>query len=289
MREIKILEPHGYCSGVTNAINIAKKAKLEHSNQEVYLLGMLVHNEHVIKQLTDLGIICFTCETKTKEELITMIPDGSVIIFSAHGHSDKLNDLAKQKHLIVYDATCPKVEKNMNLIKEEIAKGGEVIYVGQKGHAECEAALSISEKVSLYDTKLLINNYKYTNRKPLVVNQTTLNIIELSNIYKDILKDNPGAVILDEICASTRLRQEALRNIPKECDLILVIGDTHSSNTNRLKDVAEHLHPNIPTVMVSSLDELDKDLIKEKKNIVISTGASTSPEVINDIYNYLNN
>lgn len=286
MRVIKVLEPKGYCSGVINAINIAKKAKSENKDQPVYLLGMLVHNEKVINELKDIGISCIQGEDKFN--LLNSLPNESVVIFSAHGHDSKLDELAFQKEMVIYDATCPKVKRNMDLIKEEIAKGNEVIYIGQSHHPECDAALSISNKVSLYDTKLLNNNYLNTTDNPLVVNQTTLNMFDLKEIHKEILKRYPNARIADEICASTRLRQTSIINLPKKADLIIVVGDKASSNTNRLFDIAKTLHQNIESVMISSLDELDISILENKKYVVISSGASTSPKTIDDIFNYIN-
>lgn len=279
--KVEILQPKAYCAGVSRAIVIAHKAKEEHPDKEVFVLGMLVHNNFVVKDLESKGIHT----AKTLED----IPDGQVVIFSAHGHKEELNTIAEQKNLIVYDSVCPKVLNNINLIKENLSKGHQIIYIGQSGHPEAEACLSLSKKVILYTNNLLENNQLIFDDSPLVINQTTLNILEISEIHKAILKAFPRARLADEICASTRLRQQAIQNIDKDVDLIIVVGDINSSNTRRLLEIAKQSHPFITSIMISSKDELDLSLLQNKNHIVISSGASTPEEIIDEVYNTIIN
>lgn len=285
--KVTILEPQGYCAGVTNAINIALRAKLENKDKSVYILGMLVHNEKVINELTSLGITTLYRDNKSDEELLYSLPDESIVVFSAHGHKKNLDDIAINKRFKVYDATCPKVQNNLKIISKEIEEGHKVIYIGHKNHPEALAALSISDQVLFYDIKGEFNYKGIKDKSPLVINQTTLNTKELKELYIDIIVHLPKARIMDEICPATRLRQEALINIDKDVDLILVIGDKNSSNTNRLLEIAKTNHPEIDSYLVSDLDELKKIDINKKKHVAIASGASTPKKEIDKIKEYL--
>lgn len=284
--EVTILKPQGYCAGVLNAIKIAFKAKEEHPHEEVYILGMLVHNQKVIDELTSKGITTLYRDNKTDEELLYSLKDGSVIVFSAHGHKHNLDEIAKDKKFIVYDATCPKVLNNLNLIEDEINNNHQVIYIGHKNHPEALAALSINEQVFFYDIKSEFDYKKVKDKSPLVINQTTLNTKELKEIYIDIIIHKPKARIMDEICAATRLRQEALEKIDDNIDLILIVGDKKSSNTNRLLEIAKSSHPNIPSYLVSDIEEV-KQLQIKSNHVAIASGASTPLNEIDKIKKYL--
>ena len=285
--KVTILEPQGYCAGVTNAINIALRAKLENKDKPVYILGMLVHNEKVINELTSLGITTLYRDNKSDEELLYSLPDESIVVFSAHGHKKNLDEIAINKRFKVYDATCPKVQNNLKIISKEIEEGHKIIYIGHKNHPEALAALSISDQVLFYDIKGDFDYKGIKDKSPLVINQTTLNTKELKELYIDIIVHLPKARIMDEICPATRLRQEALINIADDVDLILVIGDKNSSNTNRLLEIAKTNHPEIDSYLVSDLDELKNIDINKKKHVAIASGASTPKKEIDKIKEYL--
>ena len=279
--KVEILKPKAYCAGVSNAIKLAYKAREENPNKKVYVLGMLVHNNFVVEEL------------KKKDIQVALdineIPDGEVIIFSAHGHKRELDEIAKQKNLIVYDSVCPKVLSNIKLIEENAKAGHYVIYIGQKGHPEAEACLSLYNKVILY-TNNILNNYHIENDdSPLVINQTTLSILDIKGIHEDILKVIPNARIANEICGSTRLRQEAILSLDKDVDLIIVVGDNNSSNTRRLLEVAKASHPEVESLMIADASELNMRTCANKNHIVISSGASTPEDIIDAVYNKIVN
>lgn len=285
--KVTILEPEGYCAGVTNAINIALKAKKENPTLDVYILGMLVHNQKVINELTNSGITTLYRDNKSDEELLYSLPDNSIVVFSAHGHKRNLDEIAKRKNFKVYDATCPKVRNNLKIISKEIEEGHSVIYIGHKNHPEALAALSISDKVFFYDIKGEFNYKLNKDKSPLVINQTTLNTKELKELYIDIIVHLPKARIMDEICPATRLRQEALVNLDEDIDLILIVGDKNSSNTNRLLEIAKANHPSIDSYLISDKEELNKLDINKKKHVAIASGASTPKKEIDKIKEYL--
>ena len=284
---VTILEPQGYCAGVTNAINIALRAKMENPSKDVYILGMLVHNQKVINELTNAGITTLYRDGKSDEELLYSIPDESIVVFSAHGHKKNLDEIAAGKRFKIYDATCPKVQNNLRIISNEINEGHTVIYIGHKNHPEALAALSISPKVLFYDIKGEFSYRGIKDKSPLVINQTTLNTKELKELYIDIIVHLPKARIMDEICPATRLRQEALISLNKDTDLILVIGDKNSSNTNRLLEIAKANHPNIDSYLVSDLEEVKELDVNKKKHASIASGASTPKTEIDKIAEYL--
>lgn len=282
--KVSLIKPQGFCSGVTRAVDLAYKAKKENPDKNIYILGMLAHNQSLIDDLSKDGFITLTGE---EEKELNKLNKGDIVIFTAHGHDSSLDELANKKGLITYDATCFKVRGNLEKIKREIADNHQVIYIGQKGHKEANAALAVSQNVSLYDTQLLINYQSITDESPYVLNQTTLNIFESSKYFDDIKAHFPNARIQNEICNATRLRQEAMLKIEKDTDLIVVVGHQKSSNSNKLFDIAKVNYPNALVIMVNNLDELKSYDLKNKRKASISSGASTPQYIVDEIYNYL--
>ena len=150
--KIDIIQPSGYCFGVMNAINEAIKIKKNNPFNKVYVLGELVHNEDVISFLNNHDIHTLVVNNN-EEEILKNLNTNDILIFSAHGHDEKLNELLKNKNITFFDTTCKNVKKNLDLIKENIDKG--IIYIGKENHAETKAAISISNKVILYDLDIL--------------------------------------------------------------------------------------------------------------------------------------
>lgn len=282
--KVSLIKPQGFCSGVTRAVQLANQAKLEHPNKTIYILGMLAHNQTLIDNLTKEGFVTLLGD---EEKEISSLKEGDVLVFTAHGHSEKLDQLAKEKGLITYDATCFKVKDNLNKIKREIELGHQVIYIGQKGHKEANAALSVSANVSLYDTQILNNYQIITDESPFVLNQTTLNFYELDKYHKDILSHYPKARIENEICNATRLRQEAVLKIEPDTDLIVIVGHSKSSNSNKLFEIAKSNFKNAMVLMVNDLEELKKYSLESKRKAAVGSGASTPQYVVDEIYNYL--
>ena len=278
--KVSILKPKGYCAGVARAINVALLARKEHPDLKVYVLGMLVHNHHVSALLENNDIeICFD---------INKMIEGSVIVFNADGYTKEEYALAKEKNLIIYDAICPKVASNLKKINLEISNGHQVIYIGQSHHQETQIALSQSIDVILYDDKEGIDYSLVKDDSPYVLNQTTLNSVEILNLYEDIKTHYPNARISNEICPTTRQRQESVMGV-KDVDAIIVVGDQVSSNSKRLFELAKAFHKDIYVTMVSDKSELNIKELKNKNHIAISSGASTPSDVIDEIYDILVN
>ena len=289
MRKIVIVQPKGYCAGVVRAINIAKIAKRENPDKPVYVLGQLVHNSIVLNMLKESGINTLYTKGKPLIESIKFVPRDGVIVLGAHGHSKEIDKYIKKNNIKCYDATCPKVNNNFTLIEKELNEGHQVIFIGINHHPESAAAKSISNNVFLYDINQPFNYHLITDNAPFVVNQTTLNIVNLKEIHQNILRQIPMARIQNEICSATRIRQEGIINLPSDIDAIIVVGDYTSSNTNRLFEIAKSSHPNALVLLIQKQSELDLDALFNKQHIALVSGASTPPEVVDEIYSTLLN
>ena len=281
--EIKRVVPSGYCKGVVNAINIVKKTKEEYPNENIYILGMIVHNSYVSKQMEDLGVITLEDPNLSKEELLDTIEKG-VVIFTAHCISDKIKQKALDKGLICVDASCVDVLKNKDLIKSYLDKGYDVVYFGKKKHPEAEAILSLSDNIHLVSNISDIDNLNISNDKLFITNQTTMSYLEVEDMLKLIKDKYPTCIIQKEICNATSSRQLAITNI-KDGDVLYVVGDVKSNNTNKLKEIGSKYFKKV--FLISNYKEINKkDLVNENK-IYVTAGASTPPILIDEVIDYL--
>lgn len=281
--EIKRVVPSGYCKGVVNAINIVKKTKEQYPNENIYILGMIVHNSYVSKQMEDLGVITLEDPNLSKEELLDTIDKG-VVIFTAHGISDKIKQKALDKGLICVDASCVDVLKNNDLIKSYLDKGYDVVYFGKKKHPEAEAILSLSNNIHLVSNISDIDNLNISNDNLFITNQTTMSYLEVEDMLKLIKDKYPTCIIQKEICNATSSRQLAITNI-KDGDVLYVVGDVKSNNTNKLKEIGLKYFKKV--FLISNYKEINKkDLVNENK-IYVTAGASTPPILIDEVIDYL--
>lgn len=282
--EIKRVVPSGYCKGVVGAINIVKKAKEDYPDAKIYILGMIVHNTYVKDELSKLGIITLDDTFKTKEDLLNEINEG-VIIFTAHGISQKIKDKAINKGLTVIDATCSDVLKTQDIVKEYLNKGYAILYFGKKKHPEAEAVLSISDSIKLIENEDDINNLDIQNKKIFVTNQTTMSFLELEKMFSLLKEKYPNCVIQEEICNATSSRQKAIINI-KDGDVLYVVGDKKSNNTNKLVDIGKTNFKKV--FLINNKDEINKNDLSGQNKIYVTAGASTPPILIEEVLKYLN-
>lgn len=274
---------YGLCSGVKYALNYVKKVKAETKDQKIYLIGNLVHNQVIMNHLKNEGIIILNeCDLKSRIDNIT----SGVIIFSAHGHDPKLDEYAKNKGLIIKDATCPKVLKNMHEIKKVLNENKPVIYIGIKNHEEANAALSLGENIIFVDYKNPL--LPFLKLKDVhVFNQTTLNVLTLKELHEKISSTYDNVVLHNDICDATAKRQLSLNDIGEDVSYILILGDKSSSNTMRLKEIAKTLYSNKIVLLFSTLEEVKAYPFDITKKIFLTAGASTPDEVINPSIEYL--
>ena len=282
--EIRKVVPSGYCKGVVNAIKLAKDTRINHPNEKIYVLGMLVHNSFVSKELEQLGIITLDDSNKTKSQLLDQIEDG-IVIFTAHGISDQVKQKAIAKGLQYVDASCDDVLKTQNIIKDYINNGYDVIYFGKHNHPEAEAVISISNKIHLVSNMDELKTLNINNEKIFLTNQTTMSILELQDLINEAKRMYPNIIIQEEICNATSSRQIAITKL-NDCDLLYVVGDQKSNNTNKLVDIGKKQGIKKVLLIQNYKDINDNDL-NNIDNIYITAGASTPPALIDEVVNYL--
>jgi Penicillin tolerance protein len=280
--EVYPVVPFGYCAGVQGALKLAETAVKENPNRTVYLLGMLVHNEDAVASLKALGLKLLDEKDAPLEQQLLAIPDGQVVLFSAHGHDHHFDEIALEKNLKIYDATCPFVTLNL----KEALSHPSVIYIGVAGHLESLAFLANDPAAIFYDVKTVsYDRSKVFGDAPYVISQTTLSERELQKAHEQILKDFPKAIIGSERCHSTTLRQEALKRIPSDCDLVIVLGSKRSNNSLKLAEIATSA--GYPTHLVLDLPALKALNLQHKKKAALCSGASTSSDCFNACLAYL--
>lgn len=279
--QVKAITPRGYCKGVVRAIEIAKKAQNE--KQPIYILGMIVHNQYIVDALKERGIQTIDIPHKTRLELLDQIDKGTVII-TAHGAGENVFQKAKAKGLNVIDASCLDVIKTHDLIKNRLQQGYEILYIGKKGHPEAEGAISINnQKVHLITSKDDI--YKMPlNRKYVITNQTTMSLYDVYDLCEYAKTTLPQVEIEKETCTATQIRQEAIKNMEEDIDIVFIVGDPHSNNTQKLASIASE---NKEVHMIESLNDLDIEWLKGKKKAAVSSGASTPTYLTNQVIAFL--
>jgi len=280
------ITPRGYCPGVVKAIDIVNKA-IENPvyPRPIYILGMIVHNRFVVDEFTQKGVITLNESGKTRIELLDQVQSGTVII-TAHGTEDAVIEKIKAKGLTMIDATCKDVAKTHDLIKEYLLKGYDVLFIGKKHHPETEGALGIHPKIKLIETLSDVEQLSSMNQNLFVTNQTTLSIRDLDQIFASIQSKYPQAVISDEICNSTRIRQEAVLKSNNAVDLCFVVGDPFSNNTASLVKLSKTLTSAI-TYAIESVEDIQPAQLMGYKTVSVTSGASTPTQITNQVIAYL--
>jgi 4-hydroxy-3-methylbut-2-enyl diphosphate reductase len=288
--EVLSIEPHGFCEGVVSALLKAKQARKEHPTGLIYVLGLLVHNEDVIGELSKEGFLFCDENAKSLADWVQEIPERSVVVFAAHGHSPLIDRLADDRHFITYDATCHFVRDNAKVIAREVQIGNDVIYIGRKKHAEAIAALGIDpERVRLFDSEHPEENSwkSIDSSSPLVLAQTTMDLDDITEAQETIRRIYPSARFQAERCSATQRRQTAIVSAPSDTDVYVILGSSRSNNTLKLESVAKKAYPGIPVLRVLDLEELKKQDLSGKKKAALASGASTSPQVFSQAEAYL--
>tara|TARA_B110000196_G_scaffold295170_1_gene284702 strand:+ start:605 stop:1549 length:945 start_codon:yes stop_codon:yes gene_type:complete len=274
---ISLANPRGFCAGVDRAILIVEKT-LEKYGAPIYVHHEVVHNKFVIKDLNKKGAIFVN---SLKE-----IPKSSHVIFSAHGVSKAIKKEAQDFNLISIDATCPLVTKVHNEVNKLSKNEYTIIMIGHKGHPEVDGTMGQIEKNSLNNQIHLVENIEdvkklkvLNSNKLSYVSQTTLSIDDTKKII-DALKEKYPLILgpkRDDICYATQNRQEAVKKMLSQHDLIFVVGSKNSSNSNRLMEIAND--KNLDAILLDDMADFQEKWLKDKKNIGITAGAS-APEIL---------
>ncbi|WP_426804190.1 4-hydroxy-3-methylbut-2-enyl diphosphate reductase [Stenotrophomonas sp. SrG] len=277
--DVLLANPRGFCAGVDRAIEIVKRA-IETLGAPIYVRHEVVHNRFVVDDLKQRGAIFV--------EELDEVPDGNTVIFSAHGVSQAVRQEADRRGLKVFDATCPLVTKVHFEVARHCRAGRDVVLIGHAGHPEVEGTMGQWKQEAGSGTIYLVedveqvatlelnqpDNFAYTT-------QTTLSVDDTRGIIEALRTRFPAmqGPKNDDICYATQNRQDAVRDLAKRCDLVLVVGSPNSSNSNRLSELARR--DGVESYLIDGADEIDPAWVLGKKHIGLTAGAS-APQVLVD-------
>ncbi|MFA4993778.1 MAG: 4-hydroxy-3-methylbut-2-enyl diphosphate reductase [Bdellovibrionales bacterium] len=277
--KVILAQPRGFCAGVERAIEIVETA-LEKFGAPIYVRHEIVHNPHVVKRLKEKGVI-FVEETDE-------VPEGAVVIFSAHGVTPQVEAHAKGRNLTVIDATCPLVLKVHTEGQKYAKKNYEIILIGHKSHPEIEGTLGRirSIKGDVYLVSDIEDVKKVTVNNPdllAYITQTTLSLDETKDVIDALKARFPNIVgpATKDICYATQNRQGAVRELAKHVDVVLVIGAHNSSNSNRLRERAEEV--GISAYLIEDASHLNLDWVRGKDRVGVTAGASAPEDLVQDL------
>ncbi len=277
---IKLANPRGFCAGVDRAIEIVNRA-LAVFGAPIYVRHEVVHNKFVVENLQDLGAI-FVDE-------LDEIPDDSIVIFSAHGVSIAVQQEAKRRALKVFDATCPLVTKVHMEVVRYSRDGNECILIGHKGHPEVEGTMgqynqSQGGHIYLVEDVEQVGLLEVRNPEALFyVTQTTLSMDDAAQVITALKEKFPhiNGPRKDDICYATQNRQDAVKQLASECDLMLVVGSPNSSNSNRLSELA--LRMGTDSYLIDTAEDINPNWLQGKRTIGITAGASAPDVLVNQV------
>lgn len=283
------ITPRGFCYGVVDAVEIAKKVAADpNTPRPIYILGQLVHNRHMVERLGQYGIISLD-NTASRLDLLEKIDQGTVI-FTAHGVSPEVKARARAKGLNCVDTTCPDVEKTHVLIRRLAAAGYDILYIGRKGHPEPEGAMGEAPgRVHLVQDISDLDRLGLPQTDKLAVTtQTTLSRWDTAELISQILARFPNAEVYTEICQATQLRQEAAVRQSTEADVVFVVGDVHSSNSNRLVDVVRN-QARRPVYLIDNVRDIRPEMLAGAQTVAVTAGSSTPSDITREVIRFLQN
>ena len=280
--KILLANPRGFCAGVDRAIEIVERALTKHG-KPVYVRNEVVHNKFVVNDLRSKGAIF----VKDIDE----VPNNQVVIFSAHGVSQLVRKQAKELDSTIYDATCPLVTKVHKEVARKQKQNAQVILIGHKGHPEVEGTLGQSHegvKVALVEDASDIEKLEISSETNIsYTTQTTLSVDDTRHIVNKLKQKFPNiqAPKKDDICYATQNRQDAVKTLIQSSEVLLVLGSSNSSNSNRLREIAEKL--NIPAYLIDGADEINPNWLSDVKTIGVTAGASAPEILVQEVVDYL--
>jgi 4-hydroxy-3-methylbut-2-enyl diphosphate reductase len=281
--EILLANPRGFCAGVDRAIEIVERA-IQEFGAPIYVRHEVVHNRFVVDGLRERGAVFV--------EELAEVPENATVIFSAHGVSQEVQKEAKERGLKVFDATCPLVTKVHIEVHAHANEGREIIFIGHVGHPEVEGTMgqyvNSNGGIYLVESPADVPRVQVKNPNNLAyVTQTTLSIDDTQAVV-DALKERFPNIIgpkKDDICYATQNRQDAVKKLAADCDVILVVGSPNSSNSNRLREIADKLGKG--AYLIDSANELKPEWITGAKKIGVTAGASAPEVLVQDVISQL--
>ncbi len=269
---ILLANPRGFCAGVDRAIDIVERA-LEIYGAPIYVRHEVVHNRFVVDSLRNKGAV-FVDE-------ISEVPDGEIVIFSAHGVSQQVREQAARRDLKVFDATCPLVTKVHAEVSRYRARGMECILIGHAGHPEVEGTMGQArDGMHLVENEQDVARIEVSNPDQLTyVTQTTLSVDDTTKIVNALRQRFPRiqGPRRDDICYATQNRQDAVKALAAESDVVLVVGSRNSSNSNRLREIAEQ--NGVPAYLIDGAEDIQREWLRGKARVGVTAGAS-APELL---------
>lgn len=273
--EIILANPRGFCAGVDRAIEIVDRA-IEVFGAPIYVRHEVVHNRYVVDGLRDRGAVFV--------EELSEVPENATVIFSAHGVSKAIQAEAQERGLQVFDATCPLVTKVHIEVHQHANEGREIVFIGHAGHPEVEGTMgqyvNPNGGIYLVESPEDVETLEVKNPNNLAyVTQTTLSIDDTQAVVDTLKKRFPNIIgpRKDDICYATQNRQDAVKKLAAHCEVILVVGSPNSSNSNRLREIAEKLGRS--AYLIDNADQLRRDWIEGAQKIGVTAGAS-APEIL---------
>ena len=271
-----LANPRGFCAGVDRAIDIVERA-LALFGAPIYVRHEVVHNRHVVERLRSLGAIFV--------EELTEVPDDATVIFSAHGVSRAVQEEAARRQLNVFDATCPLVTKVHMEVTRYARDGREVVLIGHAGHPEVEGTMgqfdaSLGGRISLVETPDDVAGLEVRDPTRLAfVSQTTLSVDDTARVVEALRARFPdlGGPRREDICYATQNRQDAVKKLLEQCDVLVVVGSPASSNSNRLREIAQKR--DVPGYLVDGPGDLKREWFDGKRVVGVTAGAS-APEIL---------
>ena len=282
--EIRLANTRGFCAGVDRAIEIVKKV-LEIQGAPVYVKHEVVHNKTVVEELKQLGAIFV--------EDIHEIPEGEVVIYSAHGISKAVEVESQNRNLNVFDATCPLVSKVHAEVNTYAKLGYHCLLIGHKNHPEVEGTMgqfdtSFGGTITLIEDLADVNKLNFKASYNIAfVTQTTLSVDDTQEIKDSLIQKYPAikGPKKDDICYATQNRQDAVKQLALESDLVLVIGSENSSNSNRLREIAER--SGVEAYLIDTIEDLPLDCLEGKSKIGLTSGASAPEHLVSEVIEVL--
>ena len=279
--KVLLANPRGFCAGVDRAIEIVERALVRHG-APVYVRNEVVHNKFVVDSLKTKGAVF------VKD--IAQVPQGEVVIFSAHGVSQTVRQQAKDIQATIYDATCPLVTKVHKEVARKQKQNHRVVLIGHAGHPEVEGTLGQSnagEQVELIERIEDVNDLNVENEHLSYTTQTTLSVDDTQQIVDALKAKYPTikAPKKDDICYATQNRQDAVKTLMKEADVLLVLGSSNSSNSNRLREIAQKMGKN--AYLIDNAGEIDSTWLAQSNTVGVTAGASAPEVLVQEVVNYL--
>lgn len=277
--DVRLAKTAGFCFGVKRAVDTVYDQIKKRPGVAIYTYGPIIHNDEVVKDLRMQGVKVINDEEELKQL------DSGVVIIRSHGVSKHIYEILEERNLQCVDATCPFVKKIHRIVEKESAEGKHVVIIGDANHPEVQGIKGwASNEVTILKTEDEANLFTVENNKKIcIVAQTTFNYNKFKYLVEIISKKSYDISVLNTICSATKERQTEAASIAKEVDVMIVIGDKHSSNTQKLFEICRNVCDN--TYYVQTLGDLDVNQLKSVKTVGITAGASTPKNIIEEVQN----